>query len=102
MTRTPTSLLAFPWQALFLAAVSGCSRHPLPCAAPSACGSGRTCLLGRCAPANWEPAPALSQRMVVAPSAMAVVSSRGEDDHLPQTVAFGAESRGTVVLLVRF
>jgi hypothetical protein len=82
--------------------LADCAGRPPPCSAPSSCASRRACITGRCVPADWEPAPPKSQRVVVAASDLAVVSSRGENPSPPDAVAFGAASSGSVVLLLKF
>lgn len=49
-----------------------------------------------------ELAPPDSQRMLVAPTEMAVVSSRGYDAALPAEIPLGSASAGSLVLLLRF
>jgi hypothetical protein len=49
-----------------------------------------------------EVAPADSQRIIVSPSELAVVSSRGGDGSVPTEIALGSASAGATVLLLRF
>jgi hypothetical protein len=80
----------------------GCSQGPIPCTAPSACGVGQTCTAGRCARAGAEVAPVDAQRIVVAPTEIAVVSSRGGDGTLPAEIPFGSAAGGSMVVLLKF
>lgn len=80
----------------------GCMRAPVPCTTPSACGAGQTCAAGRCARAGAEVAPIDVQRIVVAPTELAVVSSRGGDGALPAEIPFGSAAGGSMVVLLRF
>jgi len=82
--------------------VQCCTRPPLPCAGPDTCDNRQLCIAGRCAAPGSEPAPRESQRIVVAPTDLAVVTARGESSALPRSVPFGRQERGSVVLLLRF
>jgi hypothetical protein len=69
------------------------------------CEQGRSCVAGRCHADDAPPAPADTRRVVLAPTDVAVVASRGSGgggDLLPDTVALGRAEGGTVVMLFRF
>jgi hypothetical protein len=89
--------------ALALAAVS-CSRGPEPCASAGTCPDGQECLANRCVVAGGEPVASDSQRLVVEPDAMALVSARGrpEGGELPPAVTFGSGAEGASALYLRF
>jgi hypothetical protein len=97
---------------LALAAALAACAAPLdetrPCSpggAGAACEQGRTCMVGRCRPADATPSPADALRVVLAPVDLAVVASRGSGGGgaaLPSVVALGRGSSGTVVMLFRF
>jgi hypothetical protein len=75
----------------------GCARRPttVVCAAPGTCGVGKICAAGRCVQPAVDPVPSDADRIVVAASDMAVVSS-GESSAFPQEIAL---ARAPVVLL---
>jgi hypothetical protein len=81
---------------------SGCTRGPAPCMAPSSCAAGQICAAGRCVKAGTEGASIDSQRVVVAPSELAVVSARGGDPTLPAEIPFGNAASGSMVVLLKF
>ncbi len=69
------------------------------------CEQGRSCVAGRCRPADAPPSPADALRVVLAPVDLAVVASRGSGGgglDFPGAVALGRGASGTVVLLFRF
>jgi hypothetical protein len=83
------------------------------CAAPlrggppcpeTACGDGRTCVAGRCRTPEAPAAAVDAVRVVLEPADVAVValSGGGGGEHLPDTIALGRGSTGTVVMLFRF
>lgn len=76
-----------------------------PCAEPGTCESGRTCVAGRCRPSETAPSPPDSLRVVLKPAGLAVIASSdsgGGGPDLPETIALGRDSSGTVVMLFRF
>ncbi len=111
--RAPVVIAASPriLAPLFVTALASCAA-PLgeagPCPPPEGgapCEQGRTCIAGRCRPQDAPPAPADTLRVVIAPTDVAVVASRGSGgggDLLPDTVALGRAAGGTVVMLFRF
>lgn len=71
----------------------------------SPCEQGRSCVAGRCRPQDALPSPPDSVRVVLVPTDVAVVASRGSGGggaSLPETIALGREASGTVVMLFRF
>jgi hypothetical protein len=67
------------------------------------CEGGKTCVVGRCRAAEESPSPSDTLRVVVAPVDLAVIASRGEPgESLPETLALGRATDGTVELLLRF
>jgi hypothetical protein len=82
--------------------LASCAARPTPCVSPQACAQGQTCTAGRCAALGAEVAPSDARRMLVAPSEIAVVSSRGESGSLPAEIPLGSSSAGSTVLLLRF
>jgi hypothetical protein len=83
-------------------ASASCAAHPTPCISPEACPRNQTCAAGRCAAIGSEVAPPESRRLLVAPSDMAVVSSRDGDGVLPAEIPLGGASGGSIVVLFRF
>ena len=73
-----------------------------PCVSPESCAAGQTCLGGRCARLGSELSPPDSRRMLVAPTQVAVVSSRGYDPALPVEIPLGGASAGSIAVLLRF
>jgi hypothetical protein len=60
---------------------------------------------GRCRPQDVAPSPGDTVRVVLSPTDLAVVAARGTGGggpELPDTVALGRSSSGTVVMLFRF
>ena len=82
--------------------LASCTPRVAPCVAPEGCAPRQTCLAGRCAPLGSEVASAEAQRLLVAPSEIAVVSARARDGTLPAEIPFGSTSEGSIVLLLRF
>jgi hypothetical protein len=81
-----------------------CARGPIPCNTPGTCPEGQECLANRCSPLGGEPVAADTTRLVVRPSAMALVSSAAhrEGDALPTAVALGSRVEGAIALYLRF
>jgi hypothetical protein len=97
---------------LLAAALTSCAA-PLPDGRPcsaadvagTGCEQGRGCVAGRCRVADMPPSPSDALRVVLAPVDLAVVASRGSGGggaDLPDAVALGRGSSGTVVMLFRF
>jgi hypothetical protein len=87
-------------------AAGGCASGQAgrPCTAGS-CGSGRACVVGECRAPEATPSPADSQRLLLPPSELAVLTSKGGSGagtSLPAVVALGSEAAGAVVVLLRF
>jgi hypothetical protein len=102
--RSPGLLFLAP-AALLAAACAAPLRDGRACSGAGACEQGRTCVVGRCRPQDTPPSPADALRVVLAPADLAVVASGasgGGGDDLPDTVALGRASSGTVVMLFRF
>lgn len=75
-----------------------------PCA-PDGCAQGEACVIGRCRPTDSAPAPTETSRIILEPVAMAVAASGakgGGGEDLPDAVALGRASSGTVALFLRF
>lgn len=79
-----------------------CSPGPEPCITPGTCAKGDECLANRCVPAGGAPVPAGTERIVLEPRAIAVVSSRGQSRSLPGTVVFGSRAEGSSVIYLGF
>jgi hypothetical protein len=92
-------LAAFSGAAVFLAS---CGTRDTPCVAPDACAKNQTCATGRCAALGTEVTPTDARRLLVAPSEIAVVSSRGAGTELPVEIPLGAAGAGSIVVLLRF
>lgn len=101
LTPPRTALVAATLGALSSAA---CTPRVMPCAGPDRCGAHHACIAGTCRPAASEPSPRGAQRIVVAPDAIAVLSSRGEQrtNITPAAIALGAETSGSMLVLLRF
>src|SRR5262249_54437608 len=87
-------------------ALGGCAAslgdaHPCP---DSPCGEGRSCVAGRCRAPDAPPSQGDALRVVLTPADMAVVALQGGGGGtaLPEMVALGRASGGTVVMLFRF
>jgi len=81
-----------------------CAPGPTPCITPGTCPAGYECLANRCVPLGGEPVPENSERRVLRPSAMALVSARDHRaaDELPAAITFGSRTVGSVALYLRF
>jgi hypothetical protein len=75
-----------------------------PTCVPGGCAAPSACVIGRCRPADAAPVSADATRLVLAPTAIAVVSSGGGGggDALPEAFTLGRAADGRVVLLLRF
>ena len=87
---------------IVIASTVSCATHPTPCVSPEGCPRNQTCAVGRCGAIASEIAPAEARRLLVAPSDIAVVSSRGGDGALPAEIPLGGAAGGSVVVLFRF
>lgn len=72
-----------------------------PCSGTGACPAG-VCVAGRCRDSKEAPAKIEASRVVLPPADLAVLTSRGGDDTLPETVSLGRAGAGRAVLLLRF
>jgi len=79
-----------------------CSHQPVPCVLPGECGRGFVCAIDHCTKAGTELTPADTQRIVVNPTEMALVSSLGKASGLPNEIPLGRAPAGSFVLLLRF
>jgi hypothetical protein len=89
----------------------GCAAAPEPpvCAGAGVCGAGY-CVVGRCRPADVTPSPPDAHRVLLQPEDIAVISSRGDLEgpgrsgrgRLPEAIALGGASSGSMVVLLRF
>lgn len=81
----------------------GCSRAPEPCGSPGTCPEGQECLANRCVIAGGIPVSEDSQRLVLEPMQMAVVSAeRSYETGLPPAVTFGSSTEGASAIYLRF
>lgn len=90
---------------LLAALAVACTRGPEPCAGHDVCGRSRECLANRCVPAGGDPVPPDSERVVLHPIDLGVVSKRRaprEEAPLPPAVTFGSAAAGATILLLRF
>jgi hypothetical protein len=70
---------------------------------PGQCSADMECLANRCVPLGSDPVQPSTRRIVAAPSAIAVVSSRGTGgETLPAAVTFGGAAEGAAALYLRF
>ena len=89
-----------------LLAVAGlaCASGPVPCTAAGGCPKGTECLSNRCVPLGSDPVPEDSQRIVLRPTCIGLVSAHGHSDagELPPAVALGNRREGAVALYLQF
>lgn len=88
---------------LALASCAAPLREAPPCP-QRACAEGHTCVAGRCRSPETPAAAADAIRVVLQPADVAVValSGGGGGSSLPDAIALGRGSTGTVVMLFRF
>ncbi|MCL2822761.1 MAG: DNRLRE domain-containing protein [Polyangiaceae bacterium] len=79
----------------------GCARQARVCATSAACGDGSVCFAGQCRKAKAGVVPLSSQRVVLEPIDVSVVSSRRSEIN-SSYVSFGKKGWGDVVVLMRF
>lgn len=98
LTRMRTLLLGAALFAL------GCLPGPEPCVSPGTCARGDECLANRCVPAGGTPVPEHTQRVVLEPRAIAVLSSKGHRAGTPLAGAavFGSRVEGSSAVYLRF
>jgi hypothetical protein len=83
--------------------LASCSRAPEPCGSPGTCPEGQECLANRCVVAGGIPVSEDSQRLVLEPTAIAVVSAeRSYETGLPPGVTFGSSTEGAAAIYLRF
>ena len=89
---------------LLTGAQLACNPGPTPCITPGTCPAGYECLANRCMPLGGEPVPENSERRVMHPIAMAVVSAHSHRaaEQLPAAITFGSRTVGSVALYLRF
>ena len=86
-----------------LAGAPGCAANDgLGRLCEGGCDEGKSCVIGRCRAPDEAPAPADTRRVVLAPSDFAVIAAGSSASLVPETVALGRASGGTVALLLRF
>jgi hypothetical protein len=69
------------------------------------CEAGKSCVIGRCRATDEAPAAIDTRRVILAPSAVAVIAASGARPALaevPETIALGRAEGGSVALLLRF
>lgn len=88
--------------ALLIGSAAGCASSQPVCSSAATCPKGTICVAGRCRPKKEVPAPASSQRVVLEPTAVSLVSSKGGDGFGRADAPFGKRAAGDVVLLLRF
>jgi hypothetical protein len=95
--KARASLAAMVFAALLggLLATS-CVHRSAPCSSPGSCGAGLICSAGRCTHPGVDPVASDSDRIVVAASDIAVVSSRGAA--VPDEIALAGGSAPVVLL----
>jgi len=70
---------------------------------PEGCEAGKSCVVGRCRASDEAPSPPDTLRVILAPTDLAVIASKGSQGAgLPETVALGRASDGTVEMLFHF
>src|SRR5690242_3433873 len=88
---------------LAFALLQACARGPEPCASASSCPTNTECLANRCVPAGSDPVALDTRRIVLSPSAIAVVTARdARADDLAPAVTFGGRAGGASALYLRF
>jgi hypothetical protein len=89
--------------AALLCVAASCSRAPEPCSSPGTCPEGQECLANRCVIAGGIPVSEDSQRLVLEPEALAVVSAeRSYESGPPPAVTFGSRAEGASAIYLRF
>ncbi|MEO7328120.1 MAG: hypothetical protein ABI193_06055 [Minicystis sp.] len=69
------------------------------------CPTGKSCIVGRCRAPDEPPSPPDTRRVLLAPTDLAVIASTllgSPGAPVPETLALGRASDGTVALLFRF
>lgn len=77
--------------------------HQSVCA--GGCETGKSCVIGRCRAPDEAPAAIDTRRVLLAPSAVAVIAATGARSataEVPETIALGRAEGGAVALLLRF
>jgi hypothetical protein len=91
-----------PSIAFIALALAACGPRVVPCTSVEGCAKNQACSAGRCAAVGSEIAPADARRVLVAPSEIAVVSSRGGGSPMPAEIPLGGQTSGSIVVLLRF
>jgi hypothetical protein len=83
---------------------AACAPGPTPCNTPGTCPKGQECLANRCVPLGGDPVAAQSERLLLRPSSMVLVSSSAHrsGSELPTAVLLGSRVEGAVALYLRF
>jgi hypothetical protein len=82
--------------------LASCAARAVPCTSSEGCAKDQACSAGRCAALGTEITPTDARRVLVAPSEIAVVSSRGGASSLPAEIPLGGATSGSIVVLLRF
>jgi hypothetical protein len=100
----PVRLLVTLCPLLAALAVAGCAaRLDSGRSCPKGCEAGRICVAARCRSADESPSPSDTLRVMLEPVDIAVIAAKGPpSSELPETIALGRASNGTVELLLRF
>ena len=72
---------------------------------PGTCGAGLACVVGRCRTSDASPSPTDTQRLLLPPRDVAILTSRGTSgagSDLPAVLAFGRAGEGSLVVLLHF
>ena len=85
-----------------LAFEAGCAASNQACGSTASCGDGKICMTGRCRPAKTVPAAQSAQRVVLEPTALAIVSSKDVDSQERADLPLGKNALGELVVLLQF
>jgi hypothetical protein len=83
-----------------IALLGGCHTGAEPCTTSGSCSSASECLANRCRPRGSDPVAPDSERIVLAPTVLRVVSEQGAA--APTAVVFGSETLGPETLYLQF
>ncbi len=95
---TPNTARVAGW--LWALNIVGCAGQPV-CDKDRPCSDGLGCVVGRCIEASAEAVPLESKRIVLSPTALAVVDQSGGSDS-DAVVALGTARRGETRVLLQF
>ena len=79
-----------------------CAHGPTPCASYGSCPDGQECLANRCVVAGGEPVPAKTERVVLEPLELVVVSRDERAQGSPGAVILGRDGLSEQRLYLRF